>query len=85
MLNNILQKFGRCSGHRANKSKSQVFFLEVVGNDLANQITCTLGVEHVADLGSYLGVPMLHKRVTNATYSFITEKLFYVINTYAKR
>ncbi|KAK5771232.1 hypothetical protein PVK06_047420 [Gossypium arboreum] len=75
MVNNILQKFGRCFGHKANKSKSQVFFSKAVGNDLANQITCTFGMEHVADLGRYLGVLMLHKRVTNATNSFIIEKV----------
>lgn len=75
MVNEILQKFRRCSGHKVNKSKSQVFFSTAVENVLATQITNTLKMERVDDLGRYLGVLIFHKCVTNSMYSFIIEKV----------
>lgn len=80
MLNDTLQKFGKCSGHSVNKEKSQIYFLAVVDEDLASQITNTLGVEYVNDLGNYLGVTLFHKRVTNATYSFVVDKVHKRLN-----
>ncbi|KAA3472386.1 Retrovirus-related Pol polyprotein from type-2 retrotransposable element R2DM [Gossypium australe] len=37
MMNEIVQKFRRCSGYKVNKSKSQVFFLKTVENALATK------------------------------------------------
>ncbi|KAL4324777.1 hypothetical protein GQ457_11G004350 [Hibiscus cannabinus] len=43
----------------------------LVRTDIANGF----GFEEVKDLGKYLGVPLLHSRVSKATYAYLLEKM----------
>ncbi|XP_052484875.1 uncharacterized protein LOC128039968 [Gossypium raimondii] len=47
VVNDILQRFGKSSSYRVNKSKSQVFSSSAVETKLAEQITSILGVERI--------------------------------------
>ncbi|CAN1188123.1 Putative ribonuclease H protein At1g65750, partial [Linum perenne] len=63
------------SGQSINKSKSKVYFSNNVSRPLSREITSTLGIGSTSDLGRYLGVPILHGRVTKHTYDFIQDRM----------
>lgn len=74
-INSILQALCDKSGQKVNFHKSQVFFSANVNDDLASSLSQALGVNITNDLGKYLGVPMLHQRVSKHPFSFILDKL----------
>lgn len=75
MLKRVMGEFGRMSGQKVNLSKTKVFFSKNVGATRRNELSGSLGVVVTDDLGKYLGVPLLHKRVNKDTYSYIVEKV----------
>ncbi|KAK5794098.1 hypothetical protein PVK06_035300 [Gossypium arboreum] len=60
IVKEILTQFCYFSGHKVNNQKSQIYFLAIVDNTVANEIREYLGVIRTDDLGKYLGVPLLH-------------------------
>ncbi|CAN1120776.1 LINE-1 retrotransposable element ORF2 protein [Linum perenne] len=71
----ILDRFCAASGQSINKDKSKVYFSKNVSRPLSREITSTLGIGSTSDLGRYLGVPILHGRVTKHTYDFILDRM----------
>lgn len=57
-----------------------VYFSKNVTTATRNELTRQLGYKHTTDLGKYLGVPILHSRVTRNTYSYMVERLKAKIN-----
>lgn len=43
--------------------------------ELADQISLDLGIERTENLGSYLGVPLLHQKINKDPVSFVLEKM----------
>ncbi|MBA0798024.1 hypothetical protein Gohar_008661, partial [Gossypium harknessii] len=74
LLQSILNHFCDFSGHKISTKKSNIFFSKGTNHGLADHISHLLSFHEVQDLGTYLGVPLLHDRVTNSTLSFIVEK-----------
>ena len=70
----VLNTFCASSCEKVNNKKSQVFFSKNVRPPEIKRIVGTLGFSAVSDLGKYLGMPILHKQVTKATYQEILEK-----------
>ncbi|MCH87658.1 ribonuclease H, partial [Trifolium medium] len=67
--------FCTSSGQKVSKEKSRVFFSNNVGWHKKIELSNLLGIQVTDDLGQYLGVPILHKKVTKDTYQFIPDGL----------
>ncbi|KAA3466099.1 reverse transcriptase [Gossypium australe] len=46
-----------------------------VNKDLVGKITNMLDFQHVHDLDHYLGVPLIHQRITKSTLNFVIERV----------
>jgi hypothetical protein len=78
----ILDLFCSSSGQKVSKEKSRVFFSKNVGWHKKLELSNLLGIQATDDLGKYLGVPILHKRVTKDTYQFILDKVNQRLSTW---
>lgn len=74
-IKNILDLFCQSSGQKINLEKSQVYFSENVHSDLASSLSQELGVHITTDLGTYLGVPMLHQWTSKQSFGFVLDKM----------
>ncbi|KAL4297847.1 hypothetical protein GQ457_12G017420 [Hibiscus cannabinus] len=57
LIDKILSDFGIYSRHKLNKLKSQVFFKVNTGNSAISLVSARLGMQHVDDISTYLGLP----------------------------
>lgn len=73
--NTILENFCQSSGDKVNKEKTQIFFSKNVEPSTAKNISTTNGFSVTNNFGKYLGMPLLHNRVTKATYQEIVDKV----------
>ncbi|CAN1188832.1 Putative ribonuclease H protein At1g65750 [Linum perenne] len=71
----IIERFCTASGQSINKSKSRVFFSAGMNRNTSRSITDIMGIRATQDLGHYLGVPLLHGRITRNTYEFLLTRL----------
>lgn len=74
-IKTILQQFCDQSGQKINLRKSQVWFSGNVTEDAALALSHDLGVNITKDLGKYLGVPMLHQRMSKHSFSYLLDKM----------
>ncbi|KAA3453419.1 reverse transcriptase [Gossypium australe] len=81
--NCIKHEMGKCRWHlirlaRSGPDISHLFFADdlviFVNTKLEDQISQFLGFQKVLNLGKYLGVPLLHDRVTKNTFNFVIDK-----------
>ncbi|GMJ04403.1 hypothetical protein like AT3G24255 [Hibiscus trionum] len=75
ILKETLDMFCACSGHKVSIAKTTVFFSKNFDTERGQALADYGGFKLVDDLGFYLGVPLLHKRVTSATYRFLIDKV----------
>lgn len=75
LLVGILNHFYEFSGHKINIRKSNIYFSKGTEDGTCNRISQLFGYQIVQNLGVYLGVPLLHERVTKSTLSFIVDKI----------
>lgn len=71
----IMDSFCDFSGHRVNGLKTNTFFASRVKEELGDRISTMLGFQMLQNFGTYLGVPLFHRRVTNSTLRFVVEKV----------
>lgn len=64
IIQSILDLFYRSSGQKVSKENSRVFFSKNVGWHTMQNLSSAIGIQWTEDLGKYLGVPILHKRVS---------------------
>ncbi|XP_050207419.1 uncharacterized protein LOC126656837 [Mercurialis annua] len=64
VINCVLNCFCSASGQRVNKEKTKVFFSSKVSVNEGNILAASLGFSKTLDLGKYLGMPLIHGRVT---------------------
>lgn len=69
-----LDNFCSSSGQKMSKEKSRILISDNVNHQEATIISRVARIRLTSDLGKYLGVPLLHKTPTRATYNFILEK-----------
>lgn len=74
-IHQCLDEFCAASGQRVSVAKTKIFFSKNVSSALAENISRNSGFMVTKDLGKYLGVPLLHQRITKQTYSYLLEKL----------
>ncbi|KAA3488140.1 Retrovirus-related Pol polyprotein LINE-1 [Gossypium australe] len=65
LLASILSLFYEISGHKISN----------IGDEVHNQISQLFGFQKVQNLGTYLGVPLLHDRVTKNTLNIVVDKI----------
>ena len=71
----VLETYCHSSEAKVNKSKTQIFFSKNITTRDARTIGNALGISVTHDLGCYLGMPLLHSRVTKTTYQSILDKV----------
>ncbi|GMI72716.1 hypothetical protein like AT3G24255 [Hibiscus trionum] len=85
VLKETLDIFCACSGHRVSSDKTTIYFSKNCSKPRGLELVGVGGFKLVDDLGMYLGVPLLHKRVTSATYKFLIEKVESRLSGWAAR
>lgn len=70
----LLDHFCSLSGQKVSMAKTKMFFSKNTPTRDARNICHTLGFSITLDLGRYLGVPLLHSRVTKDTYKYIEDQ-----------
>ena len=71
----ILQEFCRISGQKINESKSRLIFSPNTPRDHKELFQHTLNIEENEDLGTYLGLPLSHKRPSRSQVQFVVDKV----------
>ncbi|CAN1801902.1 Putative ribonuclease H protein At1g65750 [Linum perenne] len=67
--------FCGASGQLVSPEKSRVFFSKNATTAFRRRACNHLGVHETQDLGRYLGVPIIHGRITKETYGFILDRM----------
>ncbi|GLT74663.1 hypothetical protein SLA2020_464490 [Shorea laevis] len=75
VIMNCLKDFAAASGLEINLHKSKLYVSPNIQGAVANSLCSQCGIPLSATLGTYLGVPILHGRVTPNTYKCILEKM----------
>ena len=71
----MLERFCGASGQKVSLEKSLIFFSENVHRDLANLISDESGIKGTKELGKYLGMPVLQKRINKETFGTVIERV----------
>lgn len=70
----ILADFCHLSGQWVNRTKSRLWFSPNTPRFMRNLICSTFGISPTSDLGTYLGVPIIHGRVHLHHYQYLLDK-----------
>ncbi|KAK2642352.1 hypothetical protein Ddye_024115 [Dipteronia dyeriana] len=73
-MREALDLFCDISGQQISFSKSRVHCSNNISHGLAKALAAVCGSPITQNLGNYLGVPLIHVRVTKGTYNEIIEK-----------
>lgn len=71
----VLDLFCRSSGEKVSVDKKRIYFSHNVSWQVKEDISNPFGYRRTDDLGKYLGIPILHKRVSNHTFQFLLDKV----------
>lgn len=69
-VRHILEIFCAGSGQKINHQKSMVFFSNNVSPTIADSLSGSLGIPSTHDLGTCLGIPIVHHRFENSLIPF---------------
>lgn len=75
LMGETMKKFCDLSGHRINLAKSKAFFSRNVHITKALSLSQQVGIGITTDLGKYLGVPLLHTKITKLMYFPLLQKV----------
>ncbi|KAA3450812.1 Retrovirus-related Pol polyprotein LINE-1 [Gossypium australe] len=75
MLDSILNQFYANLGYRISARKTNIYFSKVTEGVIHHQISQMFGFQEVQNLGTYLGVPLLHERVRQKLQNCNARKL----------
>ena len=75
IIQTVLETFCRASGQKVNLEKSKIYFSNNVSRDLEKLIGDESGIKSTRDLGKYLGVPVLQKRINKDTFAESLERM----------
>lgn len=74
IIKEVLRHFCECVGHKISVEKTPIFCSRSTPKQDARDMKSELGFDLVEDLGKYLGVPLLHKRVSKRTSKSIIDR-----------
>ena len=75
VIRKVLENFCEASGQKVSLDKSVIFFSENVHRDLATLISNESGIKGTKELGKYLGMPVLQKKINKETFGEVVEKV----------
>lgn len=75
IIRRILEKFCVSSEQNVSLEKSKIFFSHNVSRVRAKQISDESGIKVTHDLGKYLGMPILQKRLNKDTFGDVFERV----------
>ena len=75
VIRDVLETFCTASGQKVSLSKSKIYFSKNVSRELGKMISDVSGIASTCDLGKYLGMPVLQKRINKETYGELLEKI----------
>ncbi|CAN1147350.1 Putative ribonuclease H protein At1g65750 [Linum perenne] len=75
VIADCLQHFSQASGLAVSREKSAIFCSKNTARPVAGHIATILGMPLTQNLGTYLGVPMLHSRVLISSYQYILDRM----------
>ncbi|KAE8711854.1 Detected protein of confused Function [Hibiscus syriacus] len=75
IISYILLEFGKFSRPKVSKRKTHIFFSPHTEDAIKFSISSKLGFQVVDSMGTYLGVPVIYKRVKCSDYDFILDKM----------
>lgn len=75
IMKSCLDSFCQMSGETVNFEKSAIYCSPNTDNAIAKEISCICGSPLMDNLGNYLGMPLLHARVTRNTHSRLVDKV----------
>lgn len=74
-MRHVLGVFCRFTGQKISEAKTRIFFSKNVDQHVKRRICEVAGFQMTEDLGNYLGVPIIHKRVNSSFFCFILDKV----------
>ena len=75
VIRKVLERCCGASGQKVSLEKSLIFFSANVHWDLANSISTESGIRGTKELGKYLGMPVLQKRINKETFGEVIERV----------
>ncbi|WCJ35671.1 DNAse I-like superfamily protein [Euphorbia peplus] len=75
VIKSILSFFCDCSGQKVSLAKSRVFFSVNTPERIKDEVCVELGISSTIDLGKYLGVPIIHDRISKNTYNYVVDRV----------
>lgn len=75
IMKECIETFCKLSGHKINYDKSMVYCSDKLDRHIATKIARICGSPLTSNLGTYLGVPIIHSRVIKGTYRNIIDKM----------
>ncbi|GKU90588.1 hypothetical protein SLEP1_g4569 [Rubroshorea leprosula] len=75
MVTNCLKEFASYSGLEINLAKSKLFVSPNIQSAVARSLSISCGIPLTSNLGTYLGVPIIHGRNSATQYKYIIEKM----------
>lgn len=75
VMKHVLQQFYGDSGQWVSTNKSRVWFAPSTPTYLRGTIYLAFGIKTTINLGMYLSVPLIHRRITKATYMPLLSKI----------
>ncbi|XP_055960979.1 uncharacterized protein LOC126672148 [Mercurialis annua] len=85
IINSILDTFRSSAGQRVNKDKTKVHFSTNVPNATKNALDHNLGFQATEDLGTYLGVPLIHGRYSKRHCTGVMESIMTRLSSWNAR
>lgn len=74
VMMSVLHSFCDASGEKISLSKSKILVSSNIDHSRAMNLSNHCGIPLTNDFGKYLGVPMIHGRVTKSTYSSLLSR-----------
>ncbi|KAL9286103.1 putative RNA-directed DNA polymerase [Arabidopsis thaliana] len=75
VIRRILETFCIASGQKVSLDKSKIFFSKNVSRDLEKLISKESGIKSTRELGKYLGMPILQRRINKDTFGEVLERV----------
>ncbi|OMO84846.1 reverse transcriptase [Corchorus capsularis] len=75
LIMDVLLDFGKASGLEMNLLKSKLWVSPNISKQQAGRLSSLCGIPLGQDLGTYLGVPIIHTKVTRSTYSYVIDRV----------
>ncbi|KAE8669138.1 hypothetical protein F3Y22_tig00112254pilonHSYRG00076 [Hibiscus syriacus] len=85
VTSSVLSKLCNVSDQKVSVPKTTMYFSKNVDSDQREEISSDLRYKVVSDLGRYLGVPLLHGRVTAASYQYLVQMVHDRLNGWKMR